>query len=209
MSKIALFQITLTAMLVTTSLVFGQRKSEVQEALKSIETMAHVDSLKQVNREWSIFKDALSSSDTLNFPFLKNPILGVIFKSDPAFKERNHYLAKIVKEEEVKMCRVQSIYLDLDMFNEEELDSLIAHIKSRHLGGEKFTDLFTQYNMDSSPCDMGWFSEGMVLPAFFRKVLTKSKGDVFDVILPENGMESRSVNKSSIFLNDIVLWVAL
>ena len=142
--------------------------------------------MKRANSKWEIYGETLSSIDTINFPFLNNPIVGEIYKMTFENRNNQNYAVKLLKKEVQTLCRVQYIFLDGEKFNSEEIDSIRTEIHRRNQRGEKFSELVEEYNMDGGTGDIGWFSTEMVVEEFYNPIANKLKDEVFDVSIPQN-----------------------
>jgi len=175
----------LSVVLFASCQLLAQNKFQVEKLLKKIERFEQIDSLKRAERRMEIFGETISSSDTLNFPFINNPVIGQIYKMTMENRNNQNYLVKVLKKEIQNLCRVQYIFLDGEKLNEEKIDSIRMTIHSRHYIGEKFHNLVKEYNMDGGTGDIGWFSEEMVIPEFFNPILTRRKDEIFNISIPE------------------------
>jgi hypothetical protein len=164
---------------------FAQNRIQVEKTLRNIEHFSQIDSLKRANPRWEIRGETLSASDTVNFPFLKNSEIGSIVKTTVENRYKRNYLVKILDFEIQHLCRVEYIFLDGDKLQTHEIDSIRTEIHRRVKRGEKFHDMIPEYTMDGGTGDIGWFSKEMVVNEFYEPILTKSKGDVFDISIPE------------------------
>lgn len=166
--------------------LFAQNRLQVEKTLRNIELFSQIDSLKKSNPRWEIRGETLSASDTVNFPFLKNPVIGSIVKTTIENRTTKNYLVKILENELQHLCRVQYIFLDGDKLKTHEIDSIRSEIHRRVNRGEKFHEMIPEYTMDGGTGDIGWFSKEMVVPEFYDPVLSKTKGDVFDISIQKN-----------------------
>ncbi len=83
--------------------------------------------------------------------------------------------------------RTSYIYLDGSKLAQSKIDSLRKVIIAQYSNGKSFPELAKEYNMDGNPtCDLGWFSEGMMVKAFSAAVKEHKKGDIFTIDIPEN-----------------------
>lgn len=181
--KIALLSL---ATILTGANALAQNKMQVEKVIKQVEQFEQIDSLKRVHNRWDIYGETLSSSDTINFPFIKNPVVGEIYKMTLENRNNQKYLVKVLKKETQQLCRVQHIFLDGEKYSEEEIDSIRTDIHRRHFRGEKFSDLVKEFNMDGGPGDIGWFSREMVISEFFDPILEFRKDEVFNISIPKN-----------------------
>lgn len=164
----------------------GQNKLQVERVLKQVTTFSEIDSLQKVHSKWEIYGETLSALDIENFPFLKNPILGEIYKHEIEKRNHQNYLVKILEKETQHLCRVQYIFLDGEKLKMKEIDSIRTEIHRRVNRGEKFHEMIEHYTMDGGSGDIGWFSKEMVVSEFYDPILGKAKGDVFDISIPKN-----------------------
>ncbi len=178
--------VTLFALLSTVGSLDAQNRMQVEKALKSTGSYHALDSLQRSNNRWEIFGEVLSASDTTNFPFLLNPVVGEIYKVNLENRNNQNYLVKIMHSETQQLCRVEYIYLDGEQLKMREIDSIRSEIHRRVQRGEKFSDMIDHYNMDGSSGDMGWFGPEMVVPAFYKPIIAKEKGEIFDLNIKED-----------------------
>lgn len=181
-----IFTFIFIGLVCTLSLVQAQNKMQVDKVLKKIERFNEIDSLKRVHNRWDIYGETISSSDTINFPFIKNPVIGEIYKMVMENRNNQKFLVKVLQKEVQNLCRVQYIFLDGSKFNATEIDSIRAEIHKRHFRGEKFHELVSEFNMDGGTGDIGWFTKEMVVAEFYDPILDRRKDEIFNVSIPKN-----------------------
>lgn len=89
---------------------------------------------------------------------------------------------KIIAAKNVRVFRVSYIYLDGSKLSLKEIEKSRMKIIEEYNRGSSFAVLAKKYTMDSSPDgDLGWFSEGMMIPDFENAVRNHKQNDVFKV----------------------------
>ena len=167
-------------------IVFSQNRIQAEKVLKELQSFNEIDSLKRAYPKWEIKGETIASTDTVNFPFIKKPAVGVVYKKILDNNPANQYLVKILSQETQHLCRVNYIFLDGEKLDDQEIDSIRTEVHRRVQRGEKFKDIIGEYTMDGGTGDIGWISKEMVVDEFFTPIQSKSKGEVFDVSIPEN-----------------------
>ena len=94
---------------------------------------------------------------------------------------------KILFETDVKAFRVSYIFLDASKLSLKEIEKLRTQILKDYKNGIPFTDLANKYTMDSSKNgDLGWFTEGMMVPDFETAIKIHKLNEIFKVDVPNN-----------------------
>lgn len=89
---------------------------------------------------------------------------------------------KIIAAKNVRVFRVSYIYLDGSKLSLKEIEKSRMKIIEEYNRGSSFAVLAKKYTMDSSPDgDLGWFSEGMMIPDFENAVRNHKQNDIFKV----------------------------
>ena len=95
------------------------------------------------------------------------------------------YIYKIIETKSSLSLRASYIYLNGDKLSIQQIDSLRKVIIDKYNNGVPFSDLAKEYNMDENPnCDLGWFSEKMMVKEFSSAVKEHKKGDIFTIDVP-------------------------
>lgn len=95
------------------------------------------------------------------------------------------YIYKIIETKSSYSLRASYIYLSGDKLSIQQIDSLRKVIINKYDNGIPFTDLAKEYTMDGNPdCDLGWFSEEMMVKEFSTAVKEHKKGDIFTIDVP-------------------------
>lgn len=165
----------------------GQKLKEAAKALKKINSIEQIDALKTEHPEWNISDDITLYSDSNQFP---NIIL-MAKVGDIVVKQYNPqaptYVAKIIKDQDVELCKVKYIYLNGSKLSALAIDSIRTQIIDRYRNGEDFEDLVKIYTMDKNPTgDLGWFYKGMMVEDFDSAVRGRKKGEIFTVDVIDN-----------------------
>lgn len=89
---------------------------------------------------------------------------------------------KIISAKNAQVFRVSYIYLDGNKLSLKEIEKSRTKIMDEYKRGSVFAVLAKKYTMDSSPDgDLGWFSEGMMVPDFENAVKDHKQNDIFKV----------------------------
>jgi parvulin-like peptidyl-prolyl isomerase len=89
---------------------------------------------------------------------------------------------KIIAAKNVQVFRVSYIFLDGSKLSLKEIEKTRTKIIEEYNRGSSFTVLAKKYTMDSSPDgDLGWFSEGMMVPDFENAVKNHKQNEIFKV----------------------------
>lgn len=184
----------------------AQSLKEVTQTLKSINSLAQVDSLKTKHPAWDIYSNKMMNSDT------SFPTAGVVSVGDIVLKQYSAgtrtYAMKVLKHENTDLCKVKYIYLSKASLSQQQIDSIREVIIARYKKGEDFETLVKTYTMDNNTTgDLDWFYEGMMVDEFDKGVRHRKKGEIFTVDVPENGWyyvvlknENNKTEKSTIFV---------
>lgn len=187
---IAMFRnLSILILLLASFRAISQTEIQARRLLKGVTGFHQVDSLKSEHPKWRIFSEILSDIDTTKYPAIKNPVLGEIRQMTLDRLGVKNFLFKIVESDIDQMCRAQYIYLDGEKYNPAQQDSMAQLIAYKHNTGTDFLDLHSEFNMDGSTPDIGWFNKFIVHDAFFDAVFNQYKGNVFSVRVPDvNGI---------------------
>lgn len=94
---------------------------------------------------------------------------------------------KILFETNVKAFRVSYIFLDASKLSLKEIEKLRTQILKDYKNGIQFTDLANNYSMDNNKNgDLGWFTEGMMVPNFEIAIKKHKLNEIFKVDVPNN-----------------------
>lgn len=97
----------------------------------------------------------------------------------------NEYFYKILFETKVKSFRVSYIFLDANKISIKEIEKIRTKILQDYRKGVPFVTLANKYKMDNSKDgDLGWFSEGMMVPDFEIAIKNHNQNDIFKVNVP-------------------------
>lgn len=89
---------------------------------------------------------------------------------------------KIIAAKNVMVFRVSYIYLDGSKLSLKEIEKSRTKIIEEYKRGSAFAVLAKKYTMDSSPDgDLGWFSEGMMVPDFENAVKNHNLNEIFKI----------------------------
>jgi parvulin-like peptidyl-prolyl isomerase len=89
---------------------------------------------------------------------------------------------KILFETNINAFRVSYIFLDASKISLTEIEKLRSKILNEYKNGISFSNLAKKYTMDSSKDgDLGWFTEGMMVPDFEKAVKNHKQNDIFKV----------------------------
>jgi len=89
---------------------------------------------------------------------------------------------KIIAAKNVRVFRVSYIYLDGSKLSLKEIEKSRTKIIEEYNKGSSFAVLAKKHTMDSSPDgDLGWFSEGMMIPDFENAVKNHKQNEIFKV----------------------------
>ena len=92
------------------------------------------------------------------------------------------FVYKIISAKNVQVFRVSYIYLDGSKLSLKEIEKSRTKIIEEYNRGSSFAILAKKYTMDSSPDgDLGWFSEGMMIPDFENAVKNHKQNEIFKV----------------------------
>ena len=113
------------------------------------------------------------NKDTGDFDkeLLQQPAGFIFFRGDHAYK--------LITRDTARSFRVSYIYIDGRQFGKPEADSIRKEIIKKYKAGIPFAELISQYNMDPSSGDVGWFKEKMMVPEFESAVRSHKKGDIY------------------------------
>lgn len=173
--------ISILASLFITLSLNAQSFQQATKAIKKVNNIEQLKSLKEKYPDWDISNDKTLLSDSLKFPDIVVARKGdVVTKQYYANAPR--YVLKVLNIEEEELCKVKYIYLDGSKYSKSEIDSIRTIIIQRYEAGEKFETLVKEYTMDGNPTgDLNWFYQGMMVDEFDRTVRGKTKGEIFNV----------------------------
>ncbi|MFV7235968.1 peptidylprolyl isomerase [Flavobacterium sp. ZB4R12] len=93
---------------------------------------------------------------------------------------------KILFTTKIQAFRVSYIYLDGSKLSAKEIEKMRTKILEEYKNGNAFAILAKKYSMDNSKDgDLGWFSEGMMVPEFETAIKNHKQNDVFKVDVPD------------------------
>jgi parvulin-like peptidyl-prolyl isomerase len=162
-------------------LCFGTYSQSINEQLKRVTTIEDAEKFAQENQ--NLDAQLISSIPEIeNDEFatkLSATKLGDVF-SDIDFTYKILFTTKI------QAFRVSYIYLDGSKLSTKEIEKLRTKILEEYKSGNSFAILAKKYTMDSSEDgDLGWFSEGMMVPEFETAIKNHKQNDVFSVNVPD------------------------
>jgi parvulin-like peptidyl-prolyl isomerase len=97
-----------------------------------------------------------------------------------------YFTYKILFTSKIQAFRVSYIYLDGGKLSVKEIEQLRTKILEEYKNGNAFAILAKKYSMDNSKDgDLGWFSEGMMVPEFETAIKNHKQNDVFKVDVPD------------------------
>jgi hypothetical protein len=103
----------------------------------------------------------------------------------PYGQSGNRFLVQVLDKAPNKFYRISQIYIDTSAFTYKFADSLgnsiIKKIKS---GADTFEHLAQTYSMGGETLtqgDLGWVSEGLLIPEIRREVVKRKKGEIFKI----------------------------
>lgn len=151
-----------------------------------VNSSKQIDSLKSQYPDWTIYEDNTMQSDSSKFPDIVNSKIGDVI-TKRYYPNEASFAIKVLAEREEEFCKLKYIYLDGNMLPKSLIDSLRADILASYNNGEDFESLVGIYTMDgNSTGDLGWFSKGIMVEAFFNAVFNRKKGEVFEVDVTQN-----------------------
>lgn len=96
------------------------------------------------------------------------------------------YTYKILLKSKTLAFRVSYIYLDGSKISIKEIEKLRNKILEEYNNGNPFALLARKYSMDSSKDgDLGWFSEGMMVPEFEDAIKKHKQRDIYKIEIPD------------------------
>lgn len=97
-----------------------------------------------------------------------------------------YFTYKILFTTKIQAFRVSYIYLDGGKLSVKEIEKLRTRILEDYKNGNAFALLAKKYSMDNSKDgDLGWFSEGTMVPEFETAIKNHKQNDVFKVDVPD------------------------
>jgi hypothetical protein len=94
---------------------------------------------------------------------------------------------KIIDEADIQASRVSYVYLDGNKLSFPEINKLREQIVREYKQGKPFAELANKYTMDTNKNgDLGWFTEGTMVPIFGSSIQKHKLNDIFIVDIPEN-----------------------
>ncbi|MNX46083.1 Peptidyl-prolyl cis-trans isomerase C [compost metagenome] len=97
-----------------------------------------------------------------------------------------YFTYKILFATKIQAFRVSYIYLDGGKLSVKEIEKLRTRILEDYKNGNAFALLAKKYSMDNSKDgDLGWFSEGTMVPEFETAIKNHKQNDVFKVDVPD------------------------
>jgi hypothetical protein len=159
---------------------------EAEQALAKVKKLNHINRLQRKYPDWLSSVDKTMFSDSLRFPNVINAKRGeIVLKQYCA--ECPQLVLKVIKIENVELCKLKYIYINGSEYSRTKIDSLRKVIIKRYKNGEDFVTLVKEYTMDNNPTgDLGWFYRGMMVDKFDRAVRPRSKGEIFKVDVKNN-----------------------
>ena len=167
-------------------ITIGQTLKEAKKALRKINSLEQIDSLKSQHPNWTIYEDKTMQSDSSKFPDIIKAKVG-----DVVLKQYNPkaptFVVKILAEREEELCKLKYIYLDGSKLSTSQIDSVRTVTLNRYKSGEEFETLVNAYTMDgNSTGDLDWFSKGMMVEEFDNAVRNRKKDEIFTVDVNKN-----------------------
>jgi parvulin-like peptidyl-prolyl isomerase len=154
--------------------IYGQN---IEEQIKLINTIEEANTFAQTNKVF-ISEIIEISPEIEEKKIFSNRIKGEVFSD-----ENNIY--KILESNKIKAFKVSYIFLDGNKLSLESINDLRKNILKKHQKGIAFIDLVKEFNMDSNLSgDLGWFTEGMMVPEFENAIKSHNVNDIFTVDIP-------------------------
>ncbi|MEL1252414.1 peptidylprolyl isomerase [Flavobacterium sp. DGU38] len=162
-------------------LSLGLYAQNIQDQLKQITTFEEAQKFIQENQNFDI--EFLSSIPEIETDEFAKKLLTV--KTGDVFSDTD-FTYKILSKRKILAFRVSYIYLDGNTLSIKEINKTRTKILEEYKNGKSFIILAKNHTMDSSnDGDLGWFTEGMMVPAFESAIKSHKKNDVFKVDIPD------------------------
>lgn len=168
--------------IITVSLFsFGMYAQNRKDQLKQITTFEEAQKFAQENQNLDV--QLLSSIPEIENDEFAKKLLTV--KTGDIFSDID-FTYKILSTKKVQAFRVSYIYLDGSKLSFKEIEKVRTKILEDYKNGNSFTILAKKHTMDSSKDgDLGWFTEGMMVPDFEKAIKSHKKNDVFKIDIPD------------------------
>jgi len=173
---------SLTALSQTTQL------DEIRSSLSVIKNQKQAEKFLQENPDLKgavLTIDPKKDSSALAKSILSKKTSDVIQQDSPT----GTVLLKIFKTEKVIAYRVQYIFFDGNKLSASKIKTLRGELIARLKNGASFDQLARENSMDGNAQnngDLGWFEEGMTVPAFEQAVKVNPIGEIYTVDVPDS-----------------------
>ena len=161
----------------------GNYSQEIKEKLANINTIDDANRFAQENKNFH-FELIKSIPEIENDEFSSKVINA---KPGDIFDD-NEFTYKVLFSKNLKAFRASYIYLDGNKLSVKEIEKIRFKILNEYNQKKDFASLAKKYNMDANQNggDLGWFSEGMMVPEFESAVETHKLNEIFKVDVLEN-----------------------
>lgn len=164
--------------LIYSTVLFGQTTAEKINTLSTIEE-AEAYFEKHPEAEGEIFTATPEIDGAIVLEMLADKKVGAIFCDEES-------TFKIISKNQLQAFRVSYIFLDESKITLKDINKRRNAILKAYKNGKAFDLLANQYTMDSSKDgDLGWFTEGMMVPEFETAVKQHRLNDVFTIDIPD------------------------
>lgn len=165
-----------TLLMIIPSMAFYAQGTSKVETLKKIKTIKDAETLlKTIAPNAGAIGRFNSIADSVEYKEIsKNYGIGDIF-----YGKKLTY--KILKKEKETINRCQYIYLDGNVYNHAQIDSIRNEIIAKFNAGTSFKTLSDKYGMDGNKNggELGWFHSEKMGEEFMTTYEGRSKGEIF------------------------------
>jgi parvulin-like peptidyl-prolyl isomerase len=154
--------------------VLGQN---IKEQIKLINTVEEANTFVQN------YKDFIGEIIEIS-PEIEENTLFYNRKKGEIFTDENN-IYKVLESNRAKAFKVNYIFLDGNKISSKSIDDLRKTILRKYQNGTPFIELAKEYTMDGNlNGNLGWFTEGMMVPEFENAIKNHKVNDIFTVDVP-------------------------